>query len=165
MIKWILIILALLGLDQLSKALVVSNMIYGEAGSIPIIEDFFHFTYTLNDGAGLGLLEGLADKNYLVFIILIAIALVIFSAMFIKTDFKNKENFWYILGLTFLIAGAIGNGLDRVFQVDHYVVDFIDFRGIWPYIFNVADICLNVGIAIFIIDQFFLEPKRKKMNG
>ena len=163
MIKWILIILALLGLDQLSKALILANFAY-EGETLPVIQDFFHITYVRNSGAVFGMFEGLAE-TYVIFLVIIGIALIIFGVMFYKADFKDKKEFFYILGLTLLIAGALGNAFDRLFQPDHNVVDFIDFRGIWPYIFNVADICLNVGIAIFIIDQFFLEPKRKKMNG
>lgn len=155
--------LGLVGLDQASKALVMANFT-SQGETIPIIQDFFHFTYRRNPGAAFGIFEGIAE-SYIIFLVIISIALVIFGIMFVKADFKDKKSFWYILGLTLLISGAIGNGLDRIIQVDHSVVDFIDFRGIWSYIFNVADMCLNVGIAIFIFDQFILEPKRKKVNG
>ena len=164
MFKWILIILALVGLDQVTKALVVANFAV-EGDSLAVIQDFFHITYVRNSGAVFGMFQGLAEE-YIVFLVIIGIALTIFIVMFVKNDFKDKKTFWYSLGLTLLIAGALGNAIDRVFQYDHNVVDMIDFRGIWHYVFNVADICLNVGIAIFIIDQFFLEPKRtKKANG
>ncbi|MCK5731726.1 MAG: signal peptidase II, partial [Tenericutes bacterium] len=135
-----------------------------EGETLPIIEGFFHITYVRNSGAVFGMFQGLAE-TYVIFLIFISIALVIFGYLFIKNDFKDKKTFWYTLGLSLLIAGALGNAIDRLFQPDHNVVDFIDFRGIWAYIFNVADICLNVGIAIFMIDQFLLEPKRKKING
>jgi len=164
MVKWIIIILALLGLDQITKAIVVANFV-AEGDTLAVIQDFFHITYVRNSGAVFGLFQGLAE-TYIIFLIFILVALVVFGYMFIKNDFKDKRNFWYTLGLTLLIAGALGNAADRIFQPDHNVVDFIDFRGIWHYIFNVADICLNVGIAIFIFDQFILEPKRKKsING
>ena len=52
--------------------------------------------------------------------------------------------------------------LDRVFQPDHRVVDYLDFRGIWDYVFNFADMCLTVGIGLYVFDQFFLDPKRLK---
>lgn len=164
MIKWIVLILALLGLDQITKALVVANFA-SEGDTIAVIQDFFHITYVRNSGAVFGLFQGLAE-TYVIFLIFISIALVVFGYMFIKNDFKDKKTFWFSLGLALLIAGALGNATDRLFQPDHNVVDFIDFRGIWSFVFNVADICLNVGIAIFIMDQFLLEPKRKKsLNG
>jgi len=61
-------------------------------------------------------------------------------------------------------GGALGNIVDRL-RLKH-VVDFIDFRGIWPYVFNIADMCLCIGIGFFLFDQLFLEPKRvKKTDG
>ncbi|MCK4552498.1 MAG: signal peptidase II [Tenericutes bacterium] len=163
MVKWIIIILALIGLDQATKFIVLANFTI-EGETLPVIQDFFHITYVRNSGAVFGMFQGLAE-THVIFLIFISIALVIFGYLFIKNNFKDKKTFWYTLGLSLLIAGALGNAMDRLFQPDHNVVDFIDFRGIWAYIFNVADICLNVGIAIFMIDQFLLEPKRKKING
>lgn len=161
--KWILIIIGLISLDQLTKWLVVANFT-AEGDTLAIIPGFFHFTYVRNSGAVFGIFQGLAE-TYVVFLVIISVALVIFGYMFYKNDFKDKRTFWYTLGLSLLIAGALGNAIDRVVQPDHNVVDFIDFRGIWQYIFNIADICLNVGIAIFIVDTIFLEPKRKKVHG
>ncbi|MBN2540992.1 MAG: signal peptidase II [Bacilli bacterium] len=163
MIAWIVLIIALIGLDQLTKFWVVSHFAL-EGDTMPIIQDFFHFTYVRNSGAVFGVFQGLAD-TYVIFLVVMGIAIVIFSIMFIKNDFKDKKTFWYSLSLALLIAGAFGNAIDRIFQPDHNVVDFIDFRGIWSYVFNIADICLNVGIALFIFDQFILEPKRKKIHG
>jgi len=162
--KWILIILGLVGLDQLTKYLVVANFSY-EGDTAAVINNFFHITYVRNSGAVFGMFQGLAE-TYVIFLIFISLALIIFGVMFYKIDFKDKKLFWYQLALTLLIAGALGNAIDRVFQFDHNVVDFIDFRGIWDYVFNIADICLNVGIAIFLFDQFILDPRRnKKIDG
>jgi len=170
MFIWILMIILLVGIDQLTKALVVSASagwaLDGLRPTLPIIQDFFHLTYVRNSGAVFGIFEGSAEEHWWVFLIMMLIAITVFGFMFFKNNFKDKRNFWYTLALSLLIAGAIGNAIDRVFQPDHNVVDFIDFRGIWNYVFNVADMCLNVGIAIFIFDQFFLEPKRKvKIDG
>lgn len=162
MIIWIIVLVALVGIDQLTKALVVARFAY-EGQTLPVIQDFFHITYVRNSGAVFGMFQGLAD-TYVIFLILMGLAIILFGYMFVKNDFKDKRTFLYSLALTLLLAGAFGNALDRIFQVDHNVVDFIDFRGIWNYVFNVADVCLNVGIALFIIDQFFLEPKRKKLK-
>ncbi len=159
--KWILIILGLLGLDQLTKYLVVANFAF-EGDTLPIINGFFHITYVRNSGAVFGMSQGAAEQYFWVFLIVIVIATAIFVYMFSKIDFNDKRMFWYTLAISLLIAGALGNGVDRLIQPDHNVIDMIDFRGIWQYVFNVADICLNIGIGLFIIDTFFLEPKRKK---
>ena len=163
MYKWIALIIVLLGIDQISKALVVANFVH-EGDTVAVIQNFFHITYVRNSGAVFGLFQGLAD-TYFIFLIFVAIAAVIFGYMFVKNGFQDKRTFWYTLALCLLIAGMFGNAIDRIFQPDHNVVDFMDFRGIWSYVFNFADMCLNVGIAIFLIDTFFLEPKRKKLKN
>ena len=68
-------------------------------------------------------------------------------------------------GLRLVIAGAAGNLIDRVLY--GYVVDFFDFRLINFPIFNVADVLLNIGVVLMLIDILFLEPKRakKEKNG
>ncbi len=162
MIIWILVIITLVGIDQLTKALVLAHFTY-EGQSLPVIENFFHITYVRNSGAVFGIFQGLAE-TYVIFLVVMGIALILFGYMFFKNDFKDKRTFWYSLALSLLIAGALGNAIDRLFQFDHNVVDFIDFRGIWSFVFNFADMCLNVGIALFIFDQFILEPKRKKLK-
>ncbi len=162
MIIWILVIIGLVGIDQLTKALVLARFTY-EGQSLPVIENFFHITYVRNSGAVFGIFQGLAE-TYIIFLVIMGIALILFGYMFVKNDFKDKRTFWYSLALSLLIAGALGNAIDRLFQFDHNVVDFIDFRGIWSFVFNFADMCLNVGIALFIFDQFLLEPKRKKLK-
>lgn len=161
--KWIALIFLFLGIDQVSKLLVVESFDY-VGDTFPIIQDFFHFTYVRNSGAvfGLGSDSGI---SYLVGVAFAIIASGIFGYMLFKNDFTDKRKVLYALSLSLLIAGALGNGIDRMFQFDHSVVDFIDFRGIWQYVFNFADMCLNVGIAMFIFDQFILEPKRVKNNA
>ena len=164
MYKFIALILALLGIDQISKALVVANsQVVGT--HVNVIGDFFRIAYTRNSGAVFGLFQGLSDQ-YFVFIIFFVLAGVIFGIMFFKNDFSDKRTFLYALSLSLLIAGAFGNAIDRMFQPDHNVIDWIDFNGIWHYVFNFADVCLNVGIVLFLFDTFFLEQKRKKLaNG
>jgi len=163
MIKWIFLILALLGLDQATKIWVSTTMAQGD--TIPVIRDFFHITYTRNSGVLFGGLQGTASQYYWVFLIFAVLALAIFGYMFYKSDFNDKRTFIYRLALSLLIAGTLGNAIDRALQIDHAVVDFIDFNGIWAYIFNFADVFLNVGIFFFFIDIFFLEKKRVESNG
>jgi len=58
---------------------------------------------------------------------------------------------WAKWGLCFLLIGAIGNFVDRL--VLGYVVDFIDIH-IFP-VFNIADVCIDIGIGCFLLDMFF----------
>lgn len=155
---WIITLITLVAIDQISKIWVSSALEIGE--TIPAIKDFFHITYTRNTGVLFGGLEGTASEYFWVFLIFATAATIIFGYMFIKSDFKDKRLFVFRLSLVLLIAGSIGNAIDRAVQIDHAVVDMIDFRGIWQYIFNFADTFLNVGIFFFFIDLFFLEKKR-----
>jgi signal peptidase II len=112
-----------------------------------------------------GGLQGTAAQYYWVFLIFAIVAIGVFGYMFLKSDFSDKKLVVFRIALALLIAGTIGNAIDRAVQVDHAVIDFIDFKGIWSYIFNLADTFLNVGIALFFIDIMFLEKKRVKTNG
>ncbi len=161
--KWLALIISLLAIDQITKYIVVHSFSY-EGETSPIISNFFHFTYVRNPGAifGLGGDSGIA---YYFFLGVAFVAAIVFGYMFFTNDFKDKRKIWYIIGLSLLIAGALGNAIDRIAQFDHKVVDFIDFRGIWDYVFNVADMCLTVGIIVFSYDQFILDPKRIKQDA
>ncbi len=159
MLVWLFILLGLVTIDQLSKLWVVTY--FASVGdSLPIIDGFFHFTYVRNPGAAFGIAGDVGFALYF-FIAVFVIALAVFGYMFYKNNFQDKKRFFYSLSLTLLIAGSIGNTIDRIFQSDHRVVDFIAFPAIWEPVFNVADMCLTVGITVFLIDQFFFEPKRR----
>lgn len=158
--KWIGIILGLLAFDQLTKWIVSSNQI-----NQAIIEDFLHITYVRNHGLVFGFFQGATTTHTLVLAGFALLALAIFGYMFYKVDFTDKRTVWLSLALSLLIAGTLGNAIDRLFQPDHGVIDFIDFKGLgdlWTYVFNFADVYLNVGLALFFIDAFFLEKKRVK---
>ena len=58
------------------------------------------------------------------------------------------------LAVSTIIGGAIGNLIDRLWL--GYVVDFFDFRFIWSYVFNFADILVVVGTVVFCISMFML---------
>jgi len=64
------------------------------------------------------------------------------------------------VGLGMIIGGAIGNNLiDRV--IYGYVVDFIDVSRLYfPWVFNVADSGISVGVALLLLDSFIGEEKK-----
>ncbi len=125
---------AALGLDQLTKWLITSNMAWGQ--SIPE-EGFFRITFVHNTGSAFGLFQGYG-------MILTIIAFVAVAAMIWLYRSSPMPSFLMRAALGLQMGGAIGNLIDRLRL--GYVVDFMDV-GPWP-VFNVADSSVVVGIAI-----------------
>ena len=141
-------------IDILSKRAIVETLRV-ERTSIAIIPNIFHFTYIRNHGAAFSILAGnplLRWLSLIVSLILIAIAI-----------FKTFSNVWEQLGFGLVLAGAVGNGIDRLF-FDGSVVDFIDLRIINFAIFNWADISINLGIICLLIHTFIYQPKQPNSN-
>ncbi|WP_068672461.1 signal peptidase II [Oceanobacillus sp. Castelsardo] len=148
-----IIALFLIGIDQLTKWLVVRFMEIGE--SIPIIDGLFYLTSHRNQGAAWGILQGKMLFFYIVTIIVI-IGVVYYMNKFAKNDK------WLALGLSFILGGAIGNFIDRLFRKE--VVDFFDSY-ILNYnfpIFNIADSALTIGVIFVIIATIIDERKKGK---
>lgn len=146
-----LIIILLIGIDQLSKIWALKSL--KEIGSIPIIQNVFHLTYVENRGAAFGMLQ----NNQTIFII-VALAASVFGLYYLHT---KKVNILGRAGIILIISGAIGNLIDRVRL--GFVVDYFDFRFIWEYVFNVADVFVVLGtimLCAYII--FFDEEKQVK---
>ena len=128
-------------IDQISKVIISSYI--GLNSSVRIIKNFFYLTYTNNTGASFGIL-----KNSRVLLIVLSIIALVILLRYISTFKETKYN---ILGLGFLMGGIIGNLLDRV--LFGYVRDFLNFYIIgydFP-VFNIADICIVLGVFILII--------------
>ncbi len=147
-------------IDQLTKAIVVANMTINE--SIPIIKDFFHITYITNDGMAFGL----ADDSRWVFMVFSTIAILGIGVYLFGFC---KERMLLKVGLALIVSGGIGNMIDRIFRYDPIydcgvVVDMIDFKGIWQFIFNVADalVCVGAGIVILALILDVIKEQREK---
>jgi signal peptidase II len=145
---WIWGILVFL-FDRGTKYLVLANMQLGE--SIPVIQDFFHITYILNPGAAFGIF---AQKTWF----FIVGTIVIITVLIYLNYTLEKKNRYISIILGLVAGGAAGNLLDRLHT--GLVIDFIDFRGIWPYIFNVADSAIVLGM-IFLSWQIIRSEKLK----
>lgn len=136
MLFWLIAVITL-GLDRLTKYWVTTRMSSGQ--TIPIIKDFFHLTFLENPGAAFGML---ANRTW--FFILITVFVLGCIVYLVYTTAQN--NTWMLLALGLVSGGALGNLLDRI--QTGLVIDFLDFRGIWSYIFNVADMGVVVGVII-----------------
>lgn len=147
---YFIIIAIIIFLDQLVKYLIQANMELNN--TLPIVRDFFHLTYIHNTGAAFSILEGKTE----ILIILPSLLTLLLIAYVLK---KRKSEHWVmLLSLSLIIAGGIGNLIDRISY--GYVVDYLDFR-VFP-IFNVADIAVSCGCALLLIYMFFIEAKLSK---
>ena len=140
--------LALVGIDQLVKYLVLTYIPLG--GHVPFIPYLVELTYVQNTGAAFSLFN---QHTWLLTLTSLVMSLVLAAALW-------KGFFRHPLGrvtLTLLLAGAVGNLIDRAFRgfvVDMFNVLFMNFA-----VFNVADICVVVGGIAAALYYLFLAGK------
>ena len=157
MIGWIIVIVALVTVDQVTKLMASSMLTAGE--SVDVIAGVFRFTYVENRGAAFGMLS----EHRWVFMILSTLAIV---ALFIYLWKFRPDSELGCMALSMIIAGGIGNMLDRCYL--GYVVDFLDFCAfpeIWMWVFNVADVCVCVGgglMVLWLILSMVVDAKKAK---
>lgn len=136
---WLILIMALV-MDQGSKWLAETRL--SQVETIPLIKGVFHLTYTRNTGAAFSIL-----RNQQMLLIIITSTVLLMLALWLVRLIPQPDNVGLKLSLTFLLAGGIGNLIDRIRL--NYVIDLFDFRLINYPIFNVAD-CLIVVGTIFL---------------
>lgn len=149
--RFFLIIVITLVIDQLSKYFVQANMLCGE--SIPILSPVFYLTYIQNPGAAFGILA----HQTLFFVV---VTLIVIGIIFYIYQFVVKRNEYMYIALGLLTGGAIGNLIDRL-RIGR-VVDFLDFR-IWP-VFNLADTAIVLGAGILVYYVWKHGEKKEKIN-
>ncbi|MDD5085730.1 MAG: signal peptidase II [Candidatus Omnitrophica bacterium] len=130
--------LAVFILDQLSKVLVLKSLSPEE--SLPLIPQVFHITLARNTGIAFGLLKG---NSPWLFAAIAASILILFLVSLGVHKVSKLASVAYGL----ILGGAVSNFLDRILRGS--IVDWLDFR-IWP-VFNIADACISVGAALFIL--------------
>ncbi|PID02725.1 MULTISPECIES: signal peptidase II [unclassified Sporosarcina] len=155
MIVYYAIAALVIGLDQLTKWLVVKNMELGEY--ISVLDPYIALLSHRNRGAAWGMLEG---KMWLFFIVTIVVVVAI--VYFFHTEGKKDR----LLGMSLmlLLGGAIGNFIDRLVRGE--VVDFISvlipvIHYDFP-IFNVADAALTIAVILILLHVILDEKKKKK---
>ena len=154
----VLLIIVTVGLDQVSKLLVVANMSLGQ--SVDVIPGIFRFTYIHNYGAAFG---SMANSRW-IFMILSTVAII---AILVYIFWKKPQDKLLLASLGLIAGGGIGNMIDRVCL--GYVVDFLDFCAfpkLWMWIFNVADACVCIGAGILLlwmILDIIKDEKAKKI--
>jgi signal peptidase II len=139
-------VLGVIAADQATKALVRAEMAVGE--SKPLIDGVFWLTHVHNTGAAFGMFRG--QQWMLVLIAAVVLVAIAFVAWHLRPDSVLART-----ALALIAGGAAGNLIDRA--VLGGVTDFLDL-GWWP-VFNVADMALDVGVAILVWWVLFGQPK------
>ena len=139
-LKYLIVISILCFLDQYSKIYISLNI------NKLINKDLLILTieYIRNYGAAFNILSG--SRVFLSLISIVSTIILIYF-IFIREDKRINK-----YGLSFIVAGSIGNGIDRIFY--GYVIDFIKIKFIDFPVFNIADIVINIGALILIISYF-----------
>jgi len=152
MINFIYVLLAFIciAVDRISKIYISTHFEIGE--SLPVINDVFHITYYLNNGAAFSILKGRVS-------FLVCFTIIVLAAIVGFVILKKPKSKLLMVSITLIFSGAIGNLIDRM--TTGQVVDFLDFTLINFPIFNFADCCVVVG-AIVLCIYSFITPEDKK---
>lgn len=145
---------AVIVLDQIAKAWMLYGLHIREVGQIRVLEPVFNLTYVLNRGVSFGLLTGGETGRWLltVFSILVAGLLAWWAT--------RADRRLLITAIGLIMGGALGNVIDRIRFGG--VVDFLDFSGLYfPWVFNVADSAISIGVVLLILDSFISERSAK----
>ncbi|WP_225047836.1 signal peptidase II [Lacticaseibacillus kribbianus] len=149
MIIYLVFAAAMVGLDQWVKAWVIGHIALNQ--TIGFIPGVVSLTHIKNTGAAFSMLEG----QQWFFYVITVVSLIIVAYLWREAN----RSVFYQVGLALILAGTIGNLIDRLrFQevTDMFQLDFMNFA-----IFNVADACLTVGVIIVMIYLLFIEGRHK----
>jgi signal peptidase II len=138
---------AVIVLDQASKWWLLNILHFGPGSSITLIGPL-RLTFVYNQGISFGLFQGEGAGRWLLaaFSTAVAIALIVWA--------RRATRLWLTVGIGLVIGGAVGNLIDRV--LTGRVVDFVDVSAMmFPWVFNVADSAISIGVVVLILDQLF----------
>ena len=146
-------IICLITIDQVVKICIIKN-IYNSG--LTIIDGVLNLTYVENTGGAFGI----GNNSIVMFVIVNVIVITLITKFVISKSNEISINILVSLGL--ILAGGIGNLIDRVFR--GFVVDYIDFSPLIKYpVFNFADICVVIGciaIGINLVADVIKERKK-----
>ncbi|MDH7513159.1 MAG: signal peptidase II [Clostridiales bacterium] len=150
---YLALIALLVVVDQVSKWMVLRRVsLYS---TVAIIPGFFNITHIHNRGAIFGAFSQVGNPHVYVALTLaslLALGMVIYYFIITPAAERGVKT-----SLTLILAGALGNLIDRVFR--GYVIDFLDFyvgKWHWPF-FNAADSCITIGAILLLF--FFVKRK------
>lgn len=145
--NWLLIVLLIPAVDQITKWLVITNFGYNQKFAVM---PGLNFNLSYNQGAAFGLLNDAGGWQRWLFI---GIAIVVSTVIYTWSVKLPKHKVLERVALACILGGAIGNLYDRIRY--GYVIDFIDlYIANWHwYTFNIADIGICVGAVLFVLSS------------
>ncbi|MEY4516243.1 MAG: signal peptidase [Pseudomonadota bacterium] len=151
---WLLLSVLAIGLDQWTKALATSHLIYAEP--VPVLP-FLNWTLLHNYGAAFSFLSDAGGWQRWFFTGLASVVSLVFAVWLLRLP---KNTTVLAAAIALVLGGALGNVIDRASL--GYVVDFIHvFYGDSHFpAFNIADSAITLGTILLIVDTFFLEKHR-----
>lgn len=147
----VLLFVLVLVFDQATKYLALERLVLNEPR--PVIQNLFNLTLVYNPGAAFGMFGSWSDTSRWIALTVVSIVALLVVVWFLVHEAKGDRSSQ--LALTAILAGAVGNVIDRV-RFD-YVVDFLDFYWgtyHWPA-FNIADAAICLGVATLLIQAVF----------
>ncbi|MBQ8884705.1 MAG: signal peptidase II [Oscillospiraceae bacterium] len=159
----VILIIAMIGIDQITKLLVIKFIELDEI--INVIKfgshEIFSLTHVRNKGAAWSSFSSKTTMLTIITLILIVgLSLLLFVKPLQKKLFNREVNIAEVVSFSLIISGGIGNLIDRIRLkevVDFIKADFINFP-----IFNFADICVVIGCFLFIIDILVSDAKENR---
>jgi signal peptidase II len=152
----LIIALAVLVLDQATKLYIDGHLALYQ--SLTVVQGFFNITYVRNKGAAFGIFADSAVRlPFFIGISVLAAAAILWYLGRISEEQKLLR-----ISLSLILAGALGNLIDRLRLGE--VIDFLDahwHQHHWPA-FNVADSAITVGVALWLLDLWLEERRRKR---
>ena len=146
-----ILIVALVVLDQLVKFLVRANIGPGEA--VPFLPHILQLTYVKNTGAAFSIFE---EHTWILALVSLVVSILL-VVLLVKKVFPHP---FAMFCLSVVLAGAVGNLIDRVFMV--YVTDMFQTIFMNFAVFNVADICVVCGGIAFCVYYLLFHGKEDK---
>lgn len=135
-------------LDRWTKTLVMSSFFPGE--SRLVIPHLLWWTYVQNTHGAFGLFGNSP-------VLLITLAIIVLTIFALAFRDAVQRSLLVRIAFGMIVGGAVGNIVDRLQH--RWVVDFIDFKTIWPNVFNVADASITIGVGLLIIASLRREVR------
>lgn len=146
-------------LDQGTKMLALESL--KPAGSVTVLPGLLDLTFVENRGVAFGMFSGQR------WMILVLTGAIIGALVYYYKRLPEAQGYrWVRCALVMILAGAVGNLIDRIFR--GYVVDFFEFTFVRWYVFNMADIYVVLGVIWLMFLMFFVikdEPGEDGKKG